>query len=128
MRVEKDKLRVVQPGDVVPVSPRKLGREGQALWRLIHEDYRIDDVAGRTMLAIACEALDRVADCSQQIAKDGIVVRVKGGGIKDHPALRHELANRSLVIRTLARLGLDAEPIKSVGRPPKHYGISTDAD
>jgi hypothetical protein len=53
---------------------------------------------------------------------------VKGGGIKDHPALKHELANRSLVIRTLARLGLDVEAVKPLGRPGTYHGISVDAD
>nr|WP_210328497.1 hypothetical protein [Mesorhizobium amorphae] len=54
-----------------------------------------------------------------QIDADGAVLRVKGGGLKDHPALKHEIAARSLCIRTLARLGLDLEPLRSgPGRPP----------
>jgi hypothetical protein len=54
-------------------------------------------------------------------------------GLKDHPALKHELANRSFVVRTLHRLGLDVEAIKPVGRPagyafscPRHEEKSAD--
>jgi hypothetical protein len=32
--------------------------------------------------------------------------------------LRAELANRAFVVRSLARLGLDVEPVRPMGRPP----------
>jgi hypothetical protein len=51
-----------------------------------------------------------------QIDRDGEVIRTKQG-LRDHPGLKHELANRSFVVRTLSRLGLDVEAIKPVGRP-----------
>jgi hypothetical protein len=34
------------------------------------------------------------------------------------PLLKAELANRAFAVRTLARLGLDLDPVKPVGRPP----------
>jgi hypothetical protein len=40
-------------------------------------------------------------------------------GPKPHPALATELACRTFIIRTFERLGLNFEPIKKVGRPPK---------
>jgi hypothetical protein len=36
---------------------------------------------------------------------------------KEHPLVKHELAARSFVVRTLARLGLDVDHAKPVGRP-----------
>ena len=51
-----------------------------------------------------------------------LVLRTKSG-IREHPALRCELASRSFCVRTLARLGLDYEPVKAVGRPPSAYGF-----
>jgi hypothetical protein len=43
--------------------------------------------------------------------------------LRDHPGLKHELAARAVVVRTLARLGLDLEAVKPVGRPAaKSYG------
>ena len=46
-------------------------------------------------------------------------------GIKDHPALKHELANRSFVSKTLVRLGLDVEPVRGIGRPGDGLGITS---
>jgi hypothetical protein len=37
--------------------------------------------------------------------------------MKEHPLLKHELAARAFVCRTLQRLGLDVEAIKPPGRP-----------
>jgi hypothetical protein len=36
--------------------------------------------------------------------------------------LKHELANRAFVVRTLARLGLNFETVKPVGRPTQPIG------
>ena len=82
----------------------------------------IDDVAGREMLALACAALDTAEACAAQVAADGVVIRTKGGGIREHPSIRGELANRSFVVRTLSKLGLDVEPLKAMGRPPMKIG------
>ena len=68
------------------------------------------------MLAQACAMLDRAEELREQIDGDGAVVKLKFG-LRDHPALKHELAARAFVVRTLARLGLDVEPIGRVGRP-----------
>ena len=46
-------------------------------------------------------------------------------GIRDHPALKHELANRSFVSKTLVRLGLNVEPVRGVGRPSEGFGITS---
>ena len=80
---------------------------------------------GREILYHACAALDRAEDCAAQIAIDGPVLRTKSG-IREHPALRCELASRSFCVRTLARLGLDYEPVKAVGCPPSSYGFKGD--
>jgi hypothetical protein len=76
------------------------------------------------MLALACQALDRAEALRREIERDGAVLRVRGT-VKDHPALKHELANRAFVVRTLARLGLSFEPLRpSVGRPANCIGWS----
>lgn len=39
--------------------------------------------------------------------------------MKAHPAIREELACRGFVVRTLQKLGLNCEPVRSgPGRPP----------
>ena len=120
------KLRIVGNSEPLPANPdappRPLGRHGALLWRFITSEYSFDDTPGREMLYHACAALDRAEDCAAQIAVDGPVLRTKSG-IREHPALRCELASRSFCVRTLARLGLDYEPVKTVGRPPSSYGF-----
>jgi hypothetical protein len=116
------KLTVVtspQPG----IKPsRKLGQHGAALWRSVMNEYAIVDSGGIEMLTAACQALDRAESLREQINRDGEVIRMKGGVLKDHPALKHELANRAFVVRTLHRLGLDVEAIKPIGRPTTQWG------
>ena len=79
------------------------------------------------MLLQICEAADRVQEFSTIISRDGMVVRTKSGP-KDHPLLRHELAARSFIIRSLSRLGLDVEQVKTIGRPPSGFGWTGYAD
>jgi hypothetical protein len=55
------------------------------------------------MLAQACQALDRAETLRSEIERDGEVLRLQGT-VRDHPALKHELANRAFVVRTLVRL------------------------
>lgn len=119
------KLKLVTPemaSEATLTPPRKLAGHGLALWNSILAEYMIDDVAGREMLALACAALDTAEACAAQVAADGVVIRTKGGGIREHPSIRGELANRSFVVRTLSKLGLDVEPLKAMGRPPMKIG------
>ena len=98
--------------------PTTLGETGATLWRSIMAEYEIADSGGLVLLEQACSAADRARECSEIIAADGPMVSTKYGP-KDHPLLRHELAARSFVVRTIGRLGLDVEPVRSgPGRPP----------
>jgi hypothetical protein len=96
--------------------PRKLGVLGSSLWQSIQSEYRIDDAAGRELLAQACEAADRVARLAERIDADGEVIESKNGP-KVHPGLKEELANRQFICRTLQALGLNLEAVRPVGRP-----------
>ena len=120
----KKTLKLVDPTD--PASaitpPWPLGEHGMRLWQGTLREYDIADIAGREMLAQACAALDRAEELREQIDLDGAVTRYKCG-VRDHPALKHELASRAFVVRTLARLGLDVEPIGRVGRPSAPWGL-----
>lgn len=101
--------------------PRPLGQHGAALWQAIVSSYDVRDEAGRELLCGACQALDRAEALREQIDRDGEILRTKTG-LRDHPGLKHEVACRSLVTRSLARLGLEFEPVRaSVGRPPGVY-------
>jgi hypothetical protein len=113
------KLAVVgaKAPDIEPKPPCDLGEVGLSLWRDIVTAYEFDDRGSYETLAQACAAADRAAACAVQIEKDGVLIRTKGG-MRDHPLIKHEIAARSFVVRTLARLGLDLEPVRAgPGRP-----------
>jgi hypothetical protein len=92
------------------------------LWNDVMSEYLIEDRGGCELLAQACVALDRAEALAEAIAHDGPMVRTESG-FKDNPLLKHELANRAFVVRTLSRLGLDVEaPKPGPGRPPRPRG------
>lgn len=125
---KKPPLKLVTQTPTDPSAPpSSLGKPGAALWRSIMSEYDIQDSGGREMLLQACAAADGIVDCAEIIARDGRVIRTKHGP-KEHPLLKNELSLRSFVVRTLARLGLDVEPVKSIGRPAEKFGWTGDAD
>ena len=102
-----------------PKPPRQLGDHGSLLWAAVNQEYQIADAGGVELLAQACAALDRAEQCADAIANDGVVVKQKNGPAREHPLIKAELANRSFVVRTLQKLGLDVEPVRAApGRPP----------
>ena len=80
----------------------------------IMREYAITDrgEGGIEFLVQACATVDRVEALRDAIDRDGAVVPSRTGP-KAHPALRDELAGRAFVVRTLERLGLNIEIIKS---------------
>lgn len=115
MATKKPKIKLVSSNAETPAS--KFQQAGQELWDSISNEYSIDDAGGIALLEQICHAADRVDQLAAQITIDGAVVVVRGVP-KAHPALRDELANRAFIARTIARLGLNFEPVKPVGRPP----------
>jgi hypothetical protein len=81
-------------------------------------EYAIRDRGGIEILAQLCAAQDRVESLRAAIDQDGETVHTKTGP-RAHPALRDELQLRAFICRSLERLGLNIEPIRSPGRPPK---------
>lgn len=114
---KKPRLSLVQPVAATVDPPRKLGNHGLNLWNRITAEYDIADSGGIEMLAQACAGLDCAEALRAQIAADGEVIRSRGS-VREHPAIKLELAARAFVVRTLVRLGLNFEPLRSSpGRP-----------
>jgi hypothetical protein len=125
---KKPRLTLVDEATTTVLSPpATLGETGGNLWRTVMGEYDIRDSGGREMLRQICEAADRVDEFSKIIAGDGAIVRTKYGP-KDHPLIKHELAARAFVVRSLHRLGLDVEPIGRIGRPTQSSGWKFDHD
>jgi hypothetical protein len=112
----KPPLTVVESDLIGIKPPRPLGAPGMALWKRVMAAYRIDDEGGIELLAQACAALDRAEQLAARIAEDGPVIYSKIGP-KAHPAVKDELACRAFICRTLQRLGLNVETVKTPGHP-----------
>jgi hypothetical protein len=118
-------LRVMQTAANGTAPPRKLGNHGMALWNRVMSEYDVADSGGRELLAQACLALDRAESLRETIARDGEFVSTRAGGLREHPGLKPELAARAFVVKTLCRLGLHVEPVRSgPGRPGSGVGWS----
>lgn len=105
----------IPPAATAPPPPATLGEAGADLWRRVMSAYRIEDVGGLEMLAQCCAACDRAAALAALIERDGAVIYSKYGP-RSHPAIKDEIACRGFIVRTVHRLGLDVEPIRTVGR------------
>lgn len=116
---KKPDLSVVNLVRTVAEPPPELGEHGKQLWSAVMAQYDIVDAGGLETLRQACCACDRAEACRAQIDKDGEMIRTKTG-MRSHPLLRDELQNRSFVCKAIKTLGLDLEPIRSIGRPPGH--------
>src|SRR5262245_60704568 len=116
------KLRVVNStSEATGLSaPAALGAAGRQVWTDIMADYQIQDIGGLIMLEEICRARDTIAECDAAIKRDGSTIRTKSG-LKEHPMQKVKLSAQALMIRTVQRLGLDAEPIKAVGRPGRGW-------
>jgi hypothetical protein len=78
----------------------------------VQSEYDVSDAAGIELLAQAASAADLAARLQEEIERDGAVVRA-GGAPRSHPAIRDLIAARSFVTRTLTRLGLNYEPLRT---------------
>jgi hypothetical protein len=119
----KPQLTVVGTAPTGIQPPRPLGKHGNKLWLAIQREYKID-VGGIERLAQICGAVDRLEVLAEEIARDGVVIRTRSGTVRSHPGVRDEIALRSFICRTLARLGISSEPLQALGRPPLQWSPS----
>jgi len=118
---------------IIDVPPH-LSPEAAEIYRGIVEEFGIDDIAGRKILRIACEAFDRAQACRREIEKDGMLLEdddgvQKTGALfdagrktskrKPHPLLPIERDSRAGFLAGMKALNLDLEPLRDKpGRPP----------
>jgi hypothetical protein len=122
MAKKKPALQLVADPPIKSINPpRTLAEPGRSLWNRVMSEYDIRDSGGLELLALACQGLDRAESLREEIDRDGEVLRARGI-VRDHPALKHELASRAFVARTLMKLGLNFEPVRSAaGRPGQSF-------
>ena len=83
--------------------PADLGATGKELWRQITSEFRLESSAEVQQLYEACCMEDRAVKLRKYIDAEGEMVEISGTR-RDHPCLKHELAARAFVVRTLANL------------------------
>jgi hypothetical protein len=122
--MKNPKLRLVGPTKANPYAPpTSLGKAGASQWKVIMNEYKIEDAGGRAILFQICAAADDLAVCDTIIDRDGAMIRTKTG-VKEHPLCKQRLALRSFICRSVQRLGLNLEAAKPVGRPPGVKGYT----
>src|SRR5690606_12109438 len=94
------KARVVAPSHLRPATAD--------WWRSVHKDYVLEQHHVR-LLTLAAEAWDRCAEAREAVAKDGLTVSTKDGGLKAHPAIGIERDCRLAFARLIRELDLDLD-------------------
>jgi P27 family predicted phage terminase small subunit len=100
-----------------PAAPKHLRSDGRKLWKTVTSEYRLEPDA-LALLTLACEALDRCADCRRYVDEHGVSFTNKAGVPRMRPEAIAERDARAAVARILGKLGLDLEPLHPApGRP-----------
>jgi len=124
-RKSKAELMVVQ-SEPTPAAPTRsssvsppgdLGEAGAKLWQRLTKEFTLETSAEVQQLYEACCMEERAVQLRAHIDKDGEVIKIGEGGLpRDHPCLKHELAARAFVVRTLANLF----PPAAAEKPPRY--------
>jgi P27 family predicted phage terminase small subunit len=101
----------------IPPCPTGIVGEARALWDQVTNDWVLDPAA-LTILDTACRALQQDHAAEALVAKEGLVTADRFGQQKAHPAVAVARDAKSTFLRAMKQLGLDVEPLQSVGRPP----------
>lgn len=99
------------------IAPAHLRQQTAEWWRSVHKDYELEPHHVR-LLTLAAEAWDRTTEAREAIAKDGLTVTTKDGGIKAHPAVGIERDSRLAFARLVRELDLDVDGPAESRRPP----------
>jgi terminase small subunit-like protein len=122
--MKKPKLKLVGATKANPFAPpASLGKAGAAQWQTIMVEYEISDAGGIAILEQICAATDNLHDCDVSIARHGSIIKTRNG-VREHPLLKQRLALRGFICRSMTRLGLNLEAVKTPGRPPTKVGPS----
>jgi hypothetical protein len=102
--------------------PADLGVAGKELWRQITSEFTLESSAEVQQFYEACCMEDRAVKLRKHIDREGEMVEIRGIR-RDHPCLKHELAARAFVVRTLANLFPPVPDVKPRYRSsPGYYG------
>ena len=102
--------------------PAHLGEAGSRWFRETVKQFDFTSEPEWELVAQAAQTLDRLADCREQLARDGLTVATGQGGRKPHPALNAERDNKVLFARLCRELRLFEPVADDTGRAPRIGG------
>ena len=91
-----------------PKAPAHLAEASRAWWRSVVRDYHLEPHHHR-LLQAAAEAWDRLQEARELLARDGLVIGGREGGMRPHPAAAIERDSRLAFARLIRELDLDVE-------------------
>jgi P27 family predicted phage terminase small subunit len=92
-----------------PKAPAHLREPTRTWWRSVVRDYQLEP-HHMMLLRAAGECWDRLQEARELLAKDGLTVEGREGGIRPHPAVQIERDARIGFARLIRELDLDVEP------------------
>jgi P27 family predicted phage terminase small subunit len=101
-------------------APDHFGPATALWWRETVTEYGLEEHRVR-LLTMAAEAWDMYQNAREQLARDGLVVEGREGGIRPHPCVAIARDNRAAFAALVKQIGLDIEegPERGPGRPSK---------
>ena len=100
----------------LPDPPSHLLQAGRELWRITLEQWDLSPT-DLPLLAVACEQVDRIAECRRIIESDGLMLTDPSGRQRCHPLLAVEKEANNLLLRAWRQLDLSDDMPAKVGRP-----------
>ena len=92
-----------------PKAPLHLTEQTRIWWRSVLREYALEPHHIR-LLQAAAECWDRLQEARQLLARDGLVIEGREGGMRPHPAAAIERDSRIAFARLIRELDLDVEP------------------
>ena len=90
-------------------APAHLTEATRAWWRSVIREYTLEPHHMR-LLQAAAECWDRLQEARLLLARDGLVIEGREGGMRPHPAAAIERDSRIAFVRLIRELDLDVEP------------------
>jgi len=91
-----------------PQPPAHLGPETREWFRSVVADWALQSHHVR-LLTLAAESWDRCQQAREILAKEGITIAGREGGVRPHPAVAIERDAKISFARLIAQLNLDVE-------------------
>jgi P27 family predicted phage terminase small subunit len=92
-----------------PKAPAHLSESTRLWWRSVVREYELQPHHMRLLQACG-ECWDRLQQARELLARDGLVVEGREGGMRPHPAAAIERDSRIAFARLIRELDLDVEP------------------